>query len=81
VKNKGEKDKIGTKPDKNEKRGEAEKSEEQSQSIKQEKLKKMKVEGPKMQIPTKLLKKKERKKGTEIANLSKLQRQGFFLPM
>nr|GEX33309.1 hypothetical protein [Tanacetum cinerariifolium] len=41
VKNKRKKDKIKTKPDKNGKRGEAGKSQEQSQSIKQEKLKKM----------------------------------------
>nr|GEU54389.1 DNA-directed DNA polymerase [Tanacetum cinerariifolium] len=40
-----EKDKSGTKPDKNGKRGEAGKSQEQYQSIKQEKLKKMQVEG------------------------------------
>nr|GFA99822.1 hypothetical protein [Tanacetum cinerariifolium] len=40
VKNKREKDKIITKPDKNEKRGEAEKRQEQSQSVEQEKLNK-----------------------------------------
>nr|GEW67223.1 putative ribonuclease H-like domain-containing protein [Tanacetum cinerariifolium] len=65
VKNKREKDKIGTKPDKNRKRGEARKSQKQLQSREQEKLKKMQVEGPKMQIPTKLLKKEERK-GLEL---------------
>nr|GEZ22121.1 zinc finger, CCHC-type [Tanacetum cinerariifolium] len=62
VKNKREKDKIGTKPDKNEKLGEARKSQKQLQSREQEKLKKMQVEGPKMQIPTKLLKKKRKNK-------------------
>nr|GEV80647.1 hypothetical protein [Tanacetum cinerariifolium] len=45
VKNKREKDKIRTKPNKNRKCGEAEKSQEQSQSIKPEKLKKMQVKG------------------------------------
>nr|GEW00692.1 cytochrome P450 716B1-like [Tanacetum cinerariifolium] len=61
VKNKQEKDKIRTKPDKNGKRGEAGKSQKQLQSREQEKLKKWQVEGPKIQIPTKLLKKEERK--------------------
>nr|GEW35428.1 reverse transcriptase domain-containing protein [Tanacetum cinerariifolium] len=60
VKNKREKDKIRTKPDKNGKRGEAGKSQEQSQSIKQEKLKKMQVEGPKMQIPTSCIKRRKK---------------------
>nr|GFA88605.1 integrase, catalytic region, zinc finger, CCHC-type, peptidase aspartic, catalytic [Tanacetum cinerariifolium] len=46
-------DKIGSKPDKNGKPGEAEKSQKQLQSREQEKLKKMQVEGPKMQTPTK----------------------------
>nr|GEU71771.1 hypothetical protein [Tanacetum cinerariifolium] len=48
VKEKPEKDKIGSKPNKNGKRGEAEKSQKQLQSIEKEKLKKMQVEGPKM---------------------------------
>nr|GEW29310.1 DNA-directed DNA polymerase [Tanacetum cinerariifolium] len=48
-----EKDKIGSKPGKNEKRGEAGRSQKQLQSREQEKLKKMQVEGPKMQTPTK----------------------------
>nr|GEY10595.1 reverse transcriptase domain-containing protein [Tanacetum cinerariifolium] len=60
VKDKQENDKIETKPDKNEKRGVAGKSQKQLQSREQEKLKKMQVEGPKLQTPTKLLKKKER---------------------
>nr|GEW23836.1 hypothetical protein [Tanacetum cinerariifolium] len=45
VKEYQEKDKIGSKPDKNGKRGEARKSQKQLQSIKQEKLKKTQVEG------------------------------------
>nr|GEV62365.1 hypothetical protein [Tanacetum cinerariifolium] len=49
------KDKIGSKPDKNEKRGEAEKSQKQLQWIKQEILKKMQKEGPEMQIIPSLL--------------------------
>nr|GEW25475.1 hypothetical protein [Tanacetum cinerariifolium] len=53
VKERQEKDKIRSKPDKNGKRGEAEKSQNQLQSIKKEKLKKVQVEGPKMQSPTK----------------------------
>nr|GEY11304.1 reverse transcriptase domain-containing protein [Tanacetum cinerariifolium] len=77
VKNKREKEKIETKPDKNEKRGEAGKSQEQSQSIKQEKLKKMQVEGPKMQIPTKLLKKEERK-GLKLQISQSYKDRGFF---
>nr|GFB49307.1 hypothetical protein [Tanacetum cinerariifolium] len=46
VKEYQEKDKIGSKPDKNEKRGEAEKSQKQLQSVEEEKLKKMQKEGP-----------------------------------
>nr|GEX06173.1 BTB/POZ domain-containing protein NPY2-like [Tanacetum cinerariifolium] len=56
VKEYQENDKIGSKPDKNEKRGEARKSQKQLQSIKKEKLKKMQKEGPKMQSLTKLCK-------------------------
>nr|GFB25075.1 hypothetical protein [Tanacetum cinerariifolium] len=52
VKDRQEKDKIGSKPDKNGKRGEAKKSQKQLLSREQEKLKKMQVEGPKMQNPT-----------------------------
>nr|GEZ31709.1 hypothetical protein [Tanacetum cinerariifolium] len=74
VKNKREKDKIRTKPDKNEKRGEVGKSQKQLQSREQEKLKKMQVEGPKMQIPTKLLKKEERK-GLELQFTQRAARQ------
>nr|GEX84180.1 serine/threonine/dual specificity protein kinase, catalytic domain-containing protein [Tanacetum cinerariifolium] len=66
VKEYKEKDKIGSKPDKNRKRGEAGKSQEQSQSIKEEKLNKTQKEGPKMQTQLKsikVLKKKEKKEG------------------
>nr|GFC89402.1 hypothetical protein [Tanacetum cinerariifolium] len=59
VKDKQEKDKIESKPDKNEKRGEARKSQKQLQSREQEKLKKMQVEGSKMQTPTKFYGKKK----------------------
>nr|GFA24697.1 hypothetical protein [Tanacetum cinerariifolium] len=52
-KGKQEKDKIGSKPDKNGKRGKAGKSQKQLQLREQEKLKKMQVEGPKIQTPTK----------------------------
>nr|GEX50426.1 reverse transcriptase domain-containing protein [Tanacetum cinerariifolium] len=48
------KDKIGSKPDKNGKRGEAGKSQKQLQWIKKEKLKKMQKEGPEMQSHSKL---------------------------
>nr|GEX28759.1 ribonuclease H-like domain-containing protein [Tanacetum cinerariifolium] len=54
VKDRQEKDKIGSKPDKNGKRGEAGKSQKQSLSREQEKLKKMQNKWPKMHTPTKL---------------------------
>nr|GEY38508.1 hypothetical protein [Tanacetum cinerariifolium] len=87
VKDKQEKDKIRSKPDKNRKRGEAEKSQKQLQSRKKEKIKKMQVEGPKMQTPTELLKKEERKglnfqfnkrrkRGARSANFPKLYNTG-----
>nr|GEV19499.1 reverse transcriptase domain-containing protein [Tanacetum cinerariifolium] len=50
VKEYQEKDKIGSKLDKNKKHGEARKSQKQLQSIKKEKLKKMQKEGPEMQM-------------------------------
>nr|GEY03676.1 reverse transcriptase domain-containing protein [Tanacetum cinerariifolium] len=50
VKENQEKDKIGSKPDENGKRGEAWKSQNQLQSREKEKLKKIQVEGPEMQI-------------------------------
>nr|GEY60455.1 hypothetical protein [Tanacetum cinerariifolium] len=52
VKENQEKDKIGSKPDKNGKRGEAWKSQKKLQSREKEKLKKMQVEGLEIQIPT-----------------------------
>nr|GEW51438.1 ribonuclease H-like domain-containing protein [Tanacetum cinerariifolium] len=61
VKEYQKKDKIGSKPDKNGKRGEAEKSQKQLQSIEKEKLKKIQKEEPKMQSHSKLLKKEEKK--------------------
>nr|GEY95371.1 hypothetical protein [Tanacetum cinerariifolium] len=60
------KDKIGSKPDKNEKRGEAEKSQKQLQWIEEEKLKKTQKEGPEMQThakSTKALKEERKEKG------------------
>nr|GEW29010.1 hypothetical protein [Tanacetum cinerariifolium] len=60
VKENQKKDKIGSKPYKNEKRGEAGKSQKQLQSIKQEKLKKMQVEGPEMQNPTSFISERQR---------------------
>nr|GEY87052.1 reverse transcriptase domain-containing protein [Tanacetum cinerariifolium] len=56
VKENQEKDKIGSKPDKNEKRGEAGKSQKQLQSVEQEKLKKIQKRGPKMQSHSKFIK-------------------------
>nr|GEW91881.1 hypothetical protein [Tanacetum cinerariifolium] len=76
VKNKRERDKIGTKPEqnrtksrKNGKSGEARKSQKQSQSVEQEKLNKMQKEGPKMHTQSKSIKayKKERKKRVKSA--------------
>nr|GEU72306.1 reverse transcriptase domain-containing protein [Tanacetum cinerariifolium] len=54
------KDKIRSKPDKNEKRGEAGKSQKQLQWIKKVKLKKMQKEGPEMNNPTKFIRRKKR---------------------
>nr|GEY59484.1 hypothetical protein [Tanacetum cinerariifolium] len=51
------KDKIGSKPDKNGKRGEAKKSQKQLQWIEEEKLEKTQKEGPEMQIIQALFKK------------------------
>nr|GEZ75975.1 hypothetical protein [Tanacetum cinerariifolium] len=57
VKEYQEKDKIGSKPDKNRKRGKAGKSQKQLQWRGQEKLKKMQKEGQKMHTPSKYFKK------------------------
>nr|GEY31420.1 hypothetical protein [Tanacetum cinerariifolium] len=70
VKENQEKDKIGSKPDKNGKRGEARKSLEQLQWVEEEKLNKTQKEWQKMQIQSKaiqVLKKKEEKKGDDLA--------------
>nr|GEW30475.1 BTB/POZ domain-containing protein [Tanacetum cinerariifolium] len=53
VKDRQENDKIGSKPDKNGRRGKARKSQKQLLLREQEKLKKMQKEGPKMHAPTK----------------------------
>nr|GEY98594.1 zinc finger CCCH domain-containing protein 49-like [Tanacetum cinerariifolium] len=83
VKDNQEKDKIGSKPDKNGKRGEAEKSQKQLQLINKEKLKKMQIEGPKMHSPTSYIKERKSQglllqfhqssiKGGITANVSKM---------
>nr|GFA39636.1 hypothetical protein [Tanacetum cinerariifolium] len=56
---KQKKDKIGSKLDKNKKRGKAGKSQKQLQWIKNEKLKKMQKEGPEMHNPTKFIRRKK----------------------
>nr|GEX14234.1 hypothetical protein [Tanacetum cinerariifolium] len=61
VKENQEKDKIGSKPEKTGSVAKPGKVKSQLQSREKEKLKKMQVKGPKMQTPTKLLKKEERK--------------------
>nr|GFB60296.1 hypothetical protein [Tanacetum cinerariifolium] len=65
VKENPKNDKIGSKPDKNGKRGEAKKSQKQLQCIEEEILKKMQKEGPEMQTHASF---KERKKieGLEV---------------
>nr|GEU58696.1 hypothetical protein [Tanacetum cinerariifolium] len=75
VKENQEKDKIRSKPNKNGKRGEAGKSQKQLQSIEKEKLKKMQVEGPKMQTHTKLYR-RNKKRGTAFAINSKYNNRG-----
>nr|GEW98211.1 hypothetical protein [Tanacetum cinerariifolium] len=69
VKENQEKDKIGLKPDKNEKRGEAGKSLKQLQWIEKEKLNKTQKEWPKTQTQSKVIKvykKKEKKEGLKV---------------
>nr|GEW50696.1 hypothetical protein [Tanacetum cinerariifolium] len=63
-----EKYKIGSKADKNGKRGEAEKSQKQLQSRKQEKLKKMQVEGPNLQTHSSSCNRKDSYKFTLVIN-------------
>nr|GFA41613.1 hypothetical protein [Tanacetum cinerariifolium] len=60
VKEYQEKDKIGSKPDKKGKRGEARKSQKQLQWIEQEILKKMQKEGPEMQSLPKFYERKKK---------------------
>nr|GEW06065.1 integrase, catalytic region, zinc finger, CCHC-type, peptidase aspartic, catalytic [Tanacetum cinerariifolium] len=76
VKDKQEKDKIGSKPNKNGKRGEAEKRQKQFQSIKKEKLKKMQKERPKVQSPTSYIKER-RKKGLNLQLLQSNKRRAI----
>nr|GFC68446.1 hypothetical protein [Tanacetum cinerariifolium] len=73
VKDNQEKDKIGMKPDKNGKRGEAGKTQKQIQLIKKEKLKKIPKEGPKVQTPTSYIKER-RKKGLDLQFLQSTKR-------
>nr|GEV64373.1 hypothetical protein [Tanacetum cinerariifolium] len=66
VKENSKKDKIGSKLDKNGKRGEAEKSQKRLQWIEEEKLKKMQKEGPEMEThakSTQVLKKERKEEG------------------
>nr|GEZ56308.1 reverse transcriptase domain-containing protein [Tanacetum cinerariifolium] len=82
VKNKREKDKIETKSDKKGKRGEAQKSQEQSQWLKREKPNKTKKEWPKTQTRSRIIQslKKKRKDKGQICNLLKDTREGLVLP-
>nr|GEV01529.1 hypothetical protein [Tanacetum cinerariifolium] len=64
---KPKKDKIGSKPNKNGKRGEAGKSQKQLQWIEEEKLKKTQKEGPEMQSLPKFIKER-RKRGSFMGN-------------
>nr|GEU73059.1 retrovirus-related Pol polyprotein from transposon TNT 1-94 [Tanacetum cinerariifolium] len=75
VKEYQEKGKIGSKPNKNEKRGEAGKSQKQLQSVEEEKLNKGQKEGPKMQTHAKFY---ERKKiqGLEVQFLESYKWRG-----
>nr|GEV48178.1 hypothetical protein [Tanacetum cinerariifolium] len=74
VKERQEKDKIGSKPDKNEKCGEAQKSQKQPQSREKEKMKKMQVKGPKCKILQSFI--DIRKDKDCFCNLLKDQRKG-----
>nr|GEX75441.1 hypothetical protein [Tanacetum cinerariifolium] len=77
VKENQEKDKIESKPDKNRKRGEAWKSQKQLESRKKEKMKKIQVEEPKMQSPTKFISER-RKKGAAFVIYLKYNNKGSF---
>nr|GEY84989.1 hypothetical protein [Tanacetum cinerariifolium] len=75
VKENQEKEKIESKPNKNGKCGEAGKSQKQLQSIKKEKLKKIQVEGPKMQTHSKLYSRKKKRRSRFAIN-SKYNNRG-----
>nr|GEX73165.1 retrovirus-related Pol polyprotein from transposon TNT 1-94 [Tanacetum cinerariifolium] len=68
VKENQEKDKIGSKPDKNGKRGEARRSLKQLQWVEEEKLNKMQKEGPKVQSYSSFIKER-RSEGLEMKML------------
>nr|GEV65318.1 reverse transcriptase domain-containing protein [Tanacetum cinerariifolium] len=78
VKENQEKDKLGSKPDKNEKRGEAEKSQKQLQWIEEEKLKKAEKEGLEMQTHSSFKRRKEEKKRVKFAFYRKFIVKGQF---
>nr|GEU77245.1 retrovirus-related Pol polyprotein from transposon TNT 1-94 [Tanacetum cinerariifolium] len=65
VKEYQEKDKIGSKPNNNGKRGEAEKCQKQLQSVEEEKLNRMQKERPKMQSPISFINER-RKEGLNL---------------
>nr|GEW89857.1 reverse transcriptase domain-containing protein, chloroplastic [Tanacetum cinerariifolium] len=75
VKENQEKDKIRSKPNKNRKCGKARKCQKQLQSIKQEKVKKIQVEGPHLQKSTKLYYKKK-KEGLDLQLQESTKRKG-----
>nr|GEY08549.1 hypothetical protein [Tanacetum cinerariifolium] len=78
VKENQENDKIGSKPNKNKKRFEAEKSLKQLQWVEEEKLNKTQKEWPKMQTQSKAIQvfKERRKERGQKCNFSKVQPQG-----
>nr|GFB88776.1 hypothetical protein [Tanacetum cinerariifolium] len=78
VKENSKKDKIESKPDKNGNRDKAGKSQKQSQSVEEEKLKKKQKEGPNMHSPTSLIRRKKNKDC--FCNYIKGQVQGSILP-
>nr|GEV02806.1 hypothetical protein [Tanacetum cinerariifolium] len=75
VKEYKEKDKIGSKQDKNGKRGEARRSQKQLQWNKKVKLKKIQKEGPEMQSHTSFMKER-RKEGLEVQFAERYKRGG-----
>nr|GEW90800.1 hypothetical protein [Tanacetum cinerariifolium] len=79
VKEYQEKDKIRSKPDKTEKRGEAGKSQKQLQWIKEVKLKKTQKEGPEMQI-IQVLKEERKKQGLDLQFIESYKEGGPSTP-